>query len=147
MSTHSYVGVRDPDQPGQVRIRYVHSDGYPAGLIPAVRQIWATAARRDTRRLITLLLEHDWYYLNGETTATGRPPFAGEQPIPGVGMTLAATDFTTGQVVPPAPVTVVALTAIGGLDAQWFYLLDPAVNTIGVHIIDGTLAGIRPLAS
>ncbi|MBG0568232.1 hypothetical protein I4J89_43085 [Actinoplanes sp. NEAU-A11] len=148
MSTHNYVGIHDPDQPGQVRLRYVHSDGYPHYMIPTLRKIWAGAAAGDTPRLATLLLAHDWDYLDPETTddSTSTPPLAGEQLIPGVGMTLAATGGD-GQVLPPEPVTVVALTATGDLDAHWIYLIDPGTDTLTVHTSGGDAVGTEPLAS
>ncbi|MET8147857.1 hypothetical protein ACIBSW_24885 [Actinoplanes sp. NPDC049668] len=137
MSTRSYIGTRDPEQPGMVYLRYVHTDGHPGWTLPAVRQTWATTAQRDTRLLITLLLEHDWDHLNIAASETDDPPFIGELPVPEVGMTIAAADFTTGRLLPPTPVTVVA---------QWIYLLDPIADTIAVHISGGPLAGAQPLA-
>jgi hypothetical protein len=144
VSTHSYVGVRDPEQPGLVQLRYVHSDGCPSHLVPTLRMIWAGAAAGDTHRLVTSLLAHDWDYLTLETTVGGDSPlFAGAQLIPGVGVTLAASNGD-GQVLPPEPVTVVALTATGDLDAQWIYLLDlGTVHTSG----GGDIVGREQLAS
>jgi hypothetical protein len=147
MSTHSYVGIPDPEQPGQVRLRYVHSDGVPHYMMPTLRGIWAGAASRDTHRLATLLLEHDWDYLDPEMTdGSNSTPLAGEELIRGVGMTLAAT-CGDGQVLPPEPVTVVALAATGDLDAQWIYVIDPSTDTITVHTPGGDVVGTEPLAS
>jgi hypothetical protein len=146
VSTHSYVGINDPEQPGRVRLRYVHSDGYPHYMIPTLRTIWAKTAAGDTNRLATLLLEHDWDYLDPDTTdGSTSTPLAGEQLIPGVGMTLAATGGD-GQVQPPEPVTAVALAATGDLDTQWIYLIDPGSDTLTVHS-GGDVVGTEPLAS
>ncbi|GAA4595817.1 hypothetical protein BJY16_001803 [Actinoplanes octamycinicus] len=147
MSTHSYVGIPDPEQPGQVRLRYVHSDGYPSYMIPTLRAIWAGAAERDTNRLSTLLLAYDWDYLDPDTTdGSTSTPLAGEQLIPGVGMTLTATSIG-GQGAPSDPVTVLALSATGGLDAQWIYLLDPGTHTVTAHTSGGDAISTEPLAS
>ncbi|GAA2617310.1 hypothetical protein [Paractinoplanes durhamensis] len=147
MSTHAYIGIRHPEQSDLVQLRYIHTDGYPAWTIHAVRQIWATTAARDTRRLITLLLTNDWDCLNADTTAADKPSFIGGQPIPGVGTTIAVTDFATGRLLPPHPVTVAALTQTGDLDAQWIYLLDATADTIATHTGGGALVGTEPLAS
>ena len=147
MSTHSYVGIHDPEQPGQVRLRYVHSDVYPHRMIPTLRKVWAGATAGDTHRLATLLLEHDWDHLDPDSTdGTCSSPLAGERLIPGVGMTLAATGGD-GQALPPEPVTVVALAATGDLDAQWIYLLDPGTDTFTVHTGGGDVVGTEPLAA
>ena len=147
MSTHSYVGIPDPDQPGQVRLRYVHSDGVPHYMVPTLRGIWAGAAAGDSHRLATLLLEHDWDYLDPTMTdGSNSTPFAGEELIPGVGMTLAAT-HGDGRVLPPEPVTVVALAATGDLDAQWIYLIDPGTDTLTVHLSGGDVVSREPFAS
>jgi hypothetical protein len=152
VSTRSYVGIPDPDQPGQVRLRYVHSDGNPGYMIPTLRTIWAKAAERDTNRLATRLLAYDWDYLDPDTTTSSEPPFNGEQLgpeqlIPGVGMTLASYDIDAQVPLRPEPVTVVALAATGDLDAQWIYLIDPGTDTITVHTSGGDLVGTEPLAS
>lgn len=147
MSTHCYVGINDPDQPGLVRLRYVHSDAYPGYMVPALRKIRARTPTGDTTRLTELLLEHHWDYLDPDTTTdSDEPSFAGEQSIAGVGMTLAATDGR-GQVLPPEPVTVVELSATGHLDAHWIYLLDPGRDTVTVYTGDGMVYGTQPLAS
>jgi hypothetical protein len=115
--------------------------------MPTLRGIWAGAARHDTHRLATLLLEHDWDYLDLEMTdGSNSTPFAGEELVPGVGMTLAATNGD-GRVLPPEPVTVVALAATGDLDAQWIYVIDPSTDTITVHTPGGDVVGTEPLAS
>ncbi|MEU4218943.1 hypothetical protein [Actinoplanes sp. NPDC026623] len=147
MSTHSYVGNHDLGRTGKVRLRYVHSDGNPGRMIPALRKIWVGAAAGDTTRLAELLLGHDWDYLDPDTTTdSGEAAFAGEQLIAGVGMTLAATD-DDGHVLPPEPVTVVALNATGDLDAQWIYLLDLGRDTVTMYTSGGTVYGTEPLAS
>jgi hypothetical protein len=143
----SYVGIHDPDQPGQVRLRYVHNDGNPWYMIKTLRKIWAGAAARDTNRLITLLLAQDWDDLDPDTTDSGTSsPPTGRQPIPGVGMTLAATNGD-GQILPPRPVTVVALTAVADLGVLFIYLLDPRTDTVIAHYRTGEVAHTRPLAS
>lgn len=147
MSTRSYVGIHDPAQPGQVRLRYVHSDGNPGHMIPTLRTIWAKTAERDTNWLATRLLAYDWDYLDPDTTESSEPPFNGEQLIPGVGMPLASYDIAAQVPLPPEPVIVVALAATGDLDAQWIYLLDPGTDTITVHTPGGDVVGTEPLAS
>lgn len=147
MSTHSYVGIPDSKQPGQVRLRYVHSDGNPWRMIPTLRGIWAGAAAGDTNRLATLLLAHDWYYLDPKMTdGSNSTPLVGEQLITGVGMTFTSSDGS-GRILPPEPVTVVALAATGDLDASWIYLLDPGTDTVAMYVGNGTPYGTEPLAS
>lgn len=147
MTTRCYIGVRDPEKPGTVRLRYVHSDGDPAWIIWAIRQMWATTARRNTGRLIALLLEYDWYDLNADNTIAGKAIPDG-QPVPGVGRRLTFININTGTVPSPGPVALVlALEATGDLDAQWIYLLDPTNDTIAIHTTGGTLVGNEPLAS
>ncbi len=146
MSTHSYIGTRDTVSPHVVRARYVHSDGHPAVMIPTVRALWARAAGRDTTRLIAALLADDWDYLDPATTDTTRSPFAGQHPIAGIGMTLAATS-ADGTVLPPEQQTVFPLTAAGALDAEWIYLLDHISDTVAVHTADAEPITILPLAS
>ena len=52
MSTRTYVAIYDPGQPGQVRRRYAHSDGYSSHYMgPTLREIRASAAAGDTHRL------------------------------------------------------------------------------------------------
>jgi hypothetical protein len=146
VSTHSYIGIRDTDRPNLVRARYVHSDGHPGAMIPTLRAVWAGVAGGDTTRLITLLLGHDGDYLDPAVTDHTRPVFAGQQPVAGVGMTLAATDGR-GSVLPPEPVTVVPLTAAPALDAEWIYLLDTAGDTVVVHTADADPIAVVPLAA
>jgi hypothetical protein len=146
VSTHSYIGIRDTDRPNLVRARYVHSDGHPGAMIPTLRAVWAGVAGGDTTRLITLLLGHDWDYLDPAVTDHTRTPFAGQQPVAEVGMTLAATDGR-GSVLPPEPVTVVPLTAAPALDAEWIYLLDPASDTVVVHTADADPIAVVALAA
>ena len=146
MSTHSYIGIRDTDRPHLVRARYVHSDGHPDVMIPTLRALWARAADRDTTRLITLLLAGDWDYLDPAITDSARSPFAGQHPIAGIGMTLAATS-AEGTVLPSDPETVFPLTAAAALDAEWIYLLNPVSDTVAVHTADTEPITILPLAS
>lgn len=145
MGTRAYIGIQDPDRPGMARLRYVHMDGDPESMIHAVRRIWVTTAARDTRQLITLLLEFDWYRLRAETTTADRLPDA--EPVPGVGSFLAFVDFRTGMVTPPDPFPlVVAFAQPGDLDGEWIYLIDPTDDTVVVYTIHGTLVGTHPLA-
>ena len=147
MTTRCFIGLRDSEQPGTVHLRYVHSDGNPARIVPAIRQLWATTARRNTGRLIAMLLEYDWYDLNADTTTADRHIPDG-YPVPGVGRHLTFININTGTVPPPDPVPLaVALEATGDLDAQWIYLLDPANDTIAIHTTDGALVNNEPLPS
>ena len=84
MTTRCLIGARDPEHPGTAHLRYVHSDGNPAWIVPAIRQLWAITARRDTGRLVALLLEYDWYDLNADTTTADKQTPDG-CPVPGVG--------------------------------------------------------------
>jgi hypothetical protein len=147
MTTRCYIGVRDPEQPRTVHLRYIHSDGDSAWTVRAFRQIWATTAQRNTGRLIALLLAYDWYDLNADTTTAGKPIPDG-QPVPGVGRRLTFIGINTGTVLSPDPAAlVVALEATGDLDAQWIYLIDPTNDTIAIHTTGGALVGNEPLAS
>ncbi|XVV10903.1 hypothetical protein ACQP2X_39605 [Actinoplanes sp. CA-131856] len=147
MSTYSYVGVHDPDQPGHVRLRYVHSGVNRWFMIATLRTIWANAAAGDTHRLATMLLAYDWDYLDPAVTDSSTPAFAGGQLIAGVGRTLAAGTAGGLPLLPHQPVTVVALAATAHLDAQWIYLLDPGTDTLTVHTSGGDLVSREPLAS
>jgi hypothetical protein len=146
VSTHSYLGTRDTDRPHLVRARYLHSDGHPSLTLPALRTLWERAAGRDTTRLITALLAHDWDYLDPTITDTAASAFAGQHPIAGIGMTLAVTG-PGGTVLPAEPVTVFPLTAAGALDAEWIYLLDPVRDTVAVHPADAEPVAVVPLHS
>ncbi|MEU9505329.1 hypothetical protein AB0D32_03470 [Micromonospora sp. NPDC048170] len=136
MGTPCYVGTTDPTQPGIVRARYVHFDGYPSSLIPQLRGIWAHAARRDTSLLIDAVLAHDWDHLGPDTT-TSTPSMPDQHPVAGVGMTLDDSD--------PEPATVFPLSRAGDLTASWIYLINPADNTVIVHSGDGEPVGVHPL--
>ncbi|MEV0811347.1 hypothetical protein [Micromonospora sp. NPDC050200] len=139
MSTHCYVGATDPDNPHLVHARFVLFDGHPGVVLPALAAIWAGQAHRDTRALITAILAHDWEYLDPDATATTRSGFAGQRPVPDVGMTLAS------EVDPPEPVTVFPLCHAGHLDADWIYLIEADTTAIGVHTGDGSRVATYPL--
>ncbi|MGW3607939.1 hypothetical protein [Micromonospora sp. NPDC005161] len=134
MSTRCYVGTTDPANPHLVHARFVLCDGHPAAVVPTLARIWAGHAHHDTRALAAAVLGHDWEYLDDTITATA-PAFAGQRPVPGVGMTLATT--TADVVDPPEPVSVFPLCQAGHLDAMRIYLIDPAAATVTVHTDDG----------
>jgi hypothetical protein len=140
-----YVGVADPHNPHLVHTRYVHSDGHPHRLIETLCQIWATTAHRSTTTLIEAIVAHDWAYLDASTDAAAFG-FAGQYPVPGIGMTLAATN-PGGSLADPEPVNVFPLSRAGELDAEWIYLLDPATDTVTVHTDDGEPVGVHPLTA
>ncbi|MCW3818595.1 hypothetical protein ONA91_29565 [Micromonospora sp. DR5-3] len=141
MSTHCYIGATRPDNPHLVHARFVLFDGHPAVVVPTLATIWAGHAHHDTIALITAILAHDWEYLDPDTIATTLSPFAGQRPVPGVGMTLAS------EVDPPEPVTVFPLCHAGHLDAEWIYLIGPDTDTIAVHTSDGTRLATYPLVN
>ncbi len=133
MSTHCYIGATtDPDHPHLAHARFVLFDGHPAVVLPTLAAIWSGHAHHDTAALITAILAHDWEYLDPDITATTHSPFAGQRPVPGVGMTLAS------EVDPQEPVTVFPLCHAGHLDAEWIYLIEADTSTIAVHTSDGT---------
>ncbi|MGQ5265233.1 hypothetical protein ACTWLT_31220 [Micromonospora sp. ZYX-F-536] len=144
MSTHCYIGATDPDSPHLVHARFVLFDGHPSHVLPALAAIWAGSARYHTRALIAAILACDWEYLDAHITATTRSGFAGQRPVPGVGMTLAST--TDGVIDAPEPVTVFPLCHAGHLDAEWIYLIDPGTATTAVHTGDGTRVASYRLA-
>ncbi len=131
MGTHCYIGATSPDNPHLVHARFVLFDGHPAVVLPTLAAVWARHAHHDTAALTTTILAHDWEYLDPDITATTPSPFAGQRPVPGVGMTLAS------EVEPPEPVTVFPLCHAGYLDAGWIYLIDAGTATIAVHTGDG----------
>ncbi|MCO1597618.1 hypothetical protein M8C17_20920 [Micromonospora sp. RHAY321] len=136
MSSRCYVGTADPHQPHLAHARFVLFDGYPAAVIPALAGIWAGHARRDTHVLVAAVLAHDWEYLDPTITGAATSGFAGQHPVAGVGMTLAATS-PDGTVEAPEPVSVFPLSQAAHLDAAWIYLIDPAADAIAVHTDDG----------
>ncbi|MFI7437859.1 hypothetical protein [Micromonospora haikouensis] len=135
MGASCYVGVSAPAGPAIVRARYVH-DGCPSSLIPQLRGIWATATRCDTNALIEAVLAHDWAYLRSDITPDTQS-LPGQHPIPGVGMTVDATD--------PEPATVFPLHRAVDLGASWIYLINPTDSTITAHSGDGEPLGIHRL--
>ncbi|MDG4803651.1 hypothetical protein [Micromonospora sp. WMMD980] len=146
MSTTCCIGAIHPDNPTLVHARIVHYDGYPSNILPTLAAIWATHAHHDTAALITTILANDWEHLDEDTTAATSSHFAGQQPVPGVGVTLASTsDGVT--VDPPEPVTVFPLCHAAHLDVEWIYLIDAVTDTIIVHTGDGTPTAVYPLVS
>ncbi|MFG1888093.1 hypothetical protein ACGFIR_09515 [Micromonospora sp. NPDC049051] len=140
MSIHCYVGATNPRQPHLVNARFVLFDGHPNAALPTLAVIWAGHAHYDTQTLVTTILADDWAYLDPDITAT-TPGFAGQPPVPGVGMTLAATtDGTAG----PEPITVFPLRQAQHLDVDWIYLIDSATATIAVHTDDGSRTARYP---
>ncbi|WP_435124410.1 hypothetical protein [Micromonospora tulbaghiae] len=142
MNTHCYVGATDPDRPHLVHARSVLVNGHPSVVLPALAAIWAGNAY-DTRALITAILAYDWQYLDPDITAT--VGYAGRRPVPGVGITLAAT-AGGGAIDAPEPVTVFPLCHAAHLDVDWIYLIETATATIAVHTDDGTGVRRYPLA-
>ncbi|MDZ5447266.1 hypothetical protein U2F26_31930 [Micromonospora sp. 4G57] len=144
MSTHCYIGAADPDNPHVVHARFVLFDGHPSVVLPTLAAIWAGHARRDARALITAILACDWEHLDPDITSTAACGFAGQRPVPGVGMTLACTT-TDGVVDAPEPVSVFPLCHAGHLDAEWIYLIEAGTAAVAVHTDDGTRIGAYPL--
>ncbi|WP_328853796.1 hypothetical protein OG994_25880 [Micromonospora globbae] len=138
MHTHCYIGATRPDDPRLVHARFVLVDGHPAVVLPALAAIWAGHTHHDTQALAAVILAYDWEYLDPDITATTRCAFAGQRPVPGVGMTLAS------EVDPPEPVTVFPLCHAGHLDAEWIYLIE-ANGAIAVHTGDSTHVATYPL--
>ncbi|PSK61271.1 hypothetical protein B0E53_06832 [Micromonospora sp. MH33] len=135
MSTHCFVGTTDPGNPHLVFARFVLLDGHPGVVVPTLAAIWVGHARRDAHALNTALLASDWEYLDPAITAATESGFAGQRPVPGVGMTLAST--TDDAIDAPEPVTVFPLSHARHLDAEWIYLIDPLTATVAVHTDDG----------
>jgi hypothetical protein len=138
VNTHCYIGASRPENPHLVHARFVFVDGHPAVVLPTLAAIWAGRTHHDTTALIAAILAYDWEYLDPDITATTLPPFAGQRPVPGVGMTL------TSEVDPPEPVTVFPLCHAGHLDAEWIYLIGPN-GTVAVHSGDGAHVATCPL--
>ena len=143
------IGVSDPYRPDLVRARSIDRGGHPRIMLPTLRRLW-NAAGRDSTRLATRLLAHDWHYLDPATpttaapssgtaaTAHGRPQgLIGRQVIAGIGITHAAA-APIGVSADPEPVTVVPLAHLDALDATWLYLLSPTEDSITVHTGDGS---------
>ncbi|MET8837554.1 hypothetical protein ABZV78_27075 [Micromonospora sp. NPDC004540] len=145
MSSHCYVGITEPDHPRLAQARFVLCDGHPSAMLPSLAAIWARHAHYDTRALVTAILACDWQYLDPDITAATHSPFAGQHPMPGVGMTLAST-CTDETVDAPEPVTVFPLSHARHLDVEWLYLLDPDTATVAVHTDDGSLVARYPLS-
>ncbi|MET7970889.1 hypothetical protein [Micromonospora sp. NPDC005305] len=145
MSSHCYVGVTEPDRPHLARARFVLCDGHPSVILPSLAAIWAGPAHYDTRALVTAILACDWEYLDPDITAATRSPFAGQHPVPGVGMILASTcaDATVDVL---EPLTVFPLSHAGHLDVEWIYLLDPDTATVAVYTDDGSRVARYPLS-
>lgn len=135
MNSHCYVGTTDPAHPHVVHARFVLVDGHPAAVVPTLARIWAHHARRNAAALAAAVLAHDWEYLDPSITAATTSAFGGQQPVPGVGMTLATG--SGGVVEPGEPVSVFPLSQATHLDAGWIYLIDPATATVTVHTDDG----------
>jgi hypothetical protein len=60
MSTHALVGVRTAD--GGFRARYVHSDGYPSSMLPALQRVihnYKAAGSQDLNP-VTYILGNHW---------------------------------------------------------------------------------------
>jgi hypothetical protein len=140
VSTHCYVGTTDPAQPHLVHARFVLADGHPAVVVATLARIWTGRAHRDGRALVQALLAHDWEYLDATITAARVSVFAGQRPIPGIGMTLATT-IPEGHMEAAEPLTVFPLSQAAHLDAQWIHLIDPATATVTVHTDDGEPVG------
>lgn len=138
MNTHCYIGASRPENPHLVHARFVLVDGHPAVVLPALAAIWAGHTHRDTQALAAAILAHDWEYLGPDIAATTRSAFAGQCPVPGVGMTLAS------EVDAPETVTVFPLCHAGHLDAEWIYLIGPN-GTVAVHTGDGAHVATCPL--
>jgi hypothetical protein len=124
VSTRCLVGTIDPADPATARVRYIHSDGNPTYILPALEQIWSATCGHDTTALIEAVLAHQWSYLGADITSGTPISFTGEQPVPGVGM---ASEFDTGTQVELLPLD-------GRFDhISWVYLIDPAQATITAY--------------
>ncbi|MEU7171510.1 MULTISPECIES: hypothetical protein [Micromonospora] len=145
MSTSCFIGATSADAPHLVHARYVLFDGHPTVVLPTLAAIWSRHAHHDTAALISAVLAHDWEHLDPDTTAATASGFAGQQPVPGVGMTLASS--TDGVIDAPEPVTVFPLCHAGHLDVEWVYLIGAGTSTIGVHTSDGTRIATYQLIS
>lgn len=124
MGTRCHIAVTGAEA-GIVRARYVHSDGNPGYILATLRAIWADTFARDTAAFAEAVLATDWSWLGADATAATEAGFAGEHPVPGVGLAMTF-DGDTG----PA---VLDLASIGRLGTDWVYIVDPATNTVAVH--------------
>ena len=128
MTTRCLVGTVDPDAPSTARVRYIHADGHPAYMLPALYLIWSRTCGRDTTALVEALLAHQWSYLGADVTDHTAATFPGEHPIPGVGM---VSEFDADSQIGRLP-----LNGAADGDARWVYLIDPTATTIAVHDAD-----------
>ncbi|MEU8001604.1 hypothetical protein AB0B66_10625 [Catellatospora sp. NPDC049111] len=87
MGTRGNVGAINPE--GTVSVRYVHSDADMDYLPYAIASIWWNTFNRDTSATIAALLAHDWADLD-PTTKPNSHTWAGDVPVAGVGMRIAA---------------------------------------------------------
>jgi hypothetical protein len=124
MATRCYVGVVDAAT-GRCRLRLVLSDGYPAYMVPALRDVWSGTFDRDTSALVEALLARDWVHVGADITAGSHPADPSDRAVAGVGVALAA------DLADPDPV-VVAPAVLARLDAQWIYLIDLAEATVSL---------------
>lgn len=124
MSTHCLVGTINADDPATIRVRYVHFDGHPTRILPTLDRIWSTTCVNDATALVETLLAHEWSYLGADVTADTTVTFAGERPVPGVGV---ASEFDADNTVETLPVH----SAVDHV--RWVYLIDPAQSTVAVY--------------
>ena len=134
MSTRCLVGAVDPDVPTTARLRYVHADGHPAYILPTLYLVWSQTCHRDTTELVEALLAHQWSYLGADVSCETAATFAGEQPVPGVGM---ASEFDADSTVDRLP-----LHGAADRDARWVYLINPATTTVAVYDGDDLTAPV-----
>ena len=145
MPVHAFVGVADAVNRYLVHARYVHRDAAPQLMVPALRGIWAGAARRDTSALIGTLLACDWYLLDPATTVGEDTPVDCARRRPGIGLTSAVLTGTH----PAAgsdPEWMFPLSRAGDFDGDWTYLLHPDLHIVSVHTGDGEPRGAYPLS-
>src|SRR5205814_4141933 len=137
MSTRCYVGVHHADT-ATISVRYVHSDGTPGYMVPALRAIWRDTFAWDTAAMAAALLANSWDYLGVDVTAASTSPFDDERPVAGVGMTIG--------VEPDDQTLTIAMSGIGSLDIGWVYLIDPADPTGAATTIYSAGNGDEPVA-
>ena len=117
MSTRSLVGVlnRDADT---YQVRYAHFDGDPDTMPYLIAAVWWHTFHQDGTATAQALLAHDWEQIGPDFHPDTAPSMPGYQPIPGVGMAMAATDTApqpfVGHLTDPAPHGPI----------RWMYLLD-----------------------
>ncbi|MBS2550484.1 hypothetical protein KGQ19_26795 [Catenulispora sp. NL8] len=94
MSTRSVVAFDDGESITGI---YVHSDGYPEGRLPVLRDIYTNTFFRDLGQLRTTLLKHraGWSLLSTDTafTADWATRLSHGLDVPGVGVAYAEEDF------------------------------------------------------